>query len=328
LFVREDHTLKVAALAGEYGPEMHVGYQMPLLESATGLALLSNSLVRIHNLDDERVNRDAMERAHIQSMIGVPLMSGDTAVGVISVGRQEPNAFSAEDAQVLAMLAPGALIALENARLYAQAQQMAALEERQRLARDLHDAVTQTLFSASMIADVLPRIWERRPDEAHKRLLELRQLTRGALAEMRTLLLELRPTVLTEARLSDVLRQLGEAFSGRARLDIEVRVQGELEAGQLPPGVQVAFYRVAQEALNNIVKHAAASKVTIDLEQQPGRVQLHVCDDGRGFEPATVAAGHLGLGIMQERAGAIGAHFGLQSRPGQGTSIKMTWQSA
>ncbi len=328
LFVREADMLSVAALAGEYGPEMYVGYQMPLRESATGLALLSNALVQINHLEDDRVNRDAMERARIQSMIGVPLLSGDAAIGVISVGRREPNAFTADDAQVLAMLAPGALIALENARLYAQAQQMAALEERQRLARDLHDAVTQTLFSASMIADVLPRLWERRPAEGRKRLLELRQLTRGALAEMRTLLLELRPAVLTEARLSDVLRQLGDAFGGRARLDIEVNVHGELEAGQLPPAVQVAFYRVAQEALNNIVKHAAAGKVRLELEQQPGSVQLHICDDGRGFDPAAVAAGHLGLGIMQERAAAVGAHFELHSRPGQGTSIRMSWQEA
>jgi PAS domain S-box-containing protein len=328
LFVREDDMLCVTALAGEYGPEMQVGYRMPLHESATGLALLSHSLVRINNLADERVNHDAMERAHIQSMIGVPLLSGDTAVGVISVGRREPNAFSTADAQVLAMLAPGALIALENARLYAQAQQMAALEERQRLVRDLHDVVTQTLFSASMIADVLPRLWERHPEDGRKRLLELRQLTRGALAEMRTLLLELRPAVLTEARLGDVLRQLAEAAAGRAHLDIEVTVPGELEAGQLPPPVQVAFYRVAQEALNNIVKHAAASKVALELEQQPGRVQIRICDNGRGFDPAAIAAGRLGLGIMQERAGAIGALFELRSRPGQGTRITMTWQQA
>jgi PAS domain S-box-containing protein len=327
LFVREEESLRVAALAGEYGPEMMVGYRMPLRESATGLAMLSGHAVRIDSLDDPRVNRVAMVQARIQSMIGVPLVSRDQTIGVISVGRQQPYAFGEADEQALTLLAPSAVIALENAHLYTQAQQVAALEERQRLARDLHDAVTQTLFSASMIADVLPRLWERRPEQGRQRLDELRQLTRGALAEMRTLLLELRPNALVEASLADVLRQLGEAVMGRARLPITVTVAGEDQP--VSPDVQVVCYRVAQEALNNVVKHAGARCVVVHLAVQPDTVSLCVSDDGCGFDMAGIeAAGHFGLGIMHERAASVGACLQVESTPGQGTTVLLTWKNA
>lgn len=327
LFVREEESLRVAALAGEYGPEMMVGYRMPLRESATGLAMLSGHAVRIDSLDDPRVNRVAMVQARIQSMIGVPLVSRDQTIGVISVGRQQPYAFGEADEQALTLLAPSAVIALENAHLYTQAQQVAALEERQRLARDLHDAVTQTLFSASMIADVLPRLWERRPEQGRQRLDELRQLTRGALAEMRTLLLELRPNALVEASLADVLRQLGEAVMGRARLPITVTVAGEDQP--VSPDVQVVCYRVAQEALNNVVKHAGARCVAVHLAVQPDTVSLCVSDDGCGFDVVGIeAAGHFGLGIMHERAASVGACLQVESMPGQGTTVLLTWKNA
>jgi PAS domain S-box-containing protein len=130
-----------------------------------------------------------------------------------------------------------------------QLKEKTAVEERNRLARDLHDAVSQTLFSTSLIAEVLPRLWERSPEEGKKRLEEIRQLTRGALAEMRTLLLELRPVSLKDAELGDLLRQLGESINGRARIPVAVEVQGRAE---ISPEAKVALYRIAQEALNNV----------------------------------------------------------------------------
>ena len=154
-------------------------------------------------------------------------------------------------------LADQLAIAIENSRLYEQASELAASHERQRLARDLHDAVSQTLFSVSLIAEVLPRIYARDPDQGAQRLEELRQLTRGALAEMRTLLLELRPAALAEANLPDLLKQLGEAVTGRARIPVEVVSEGSPE---LPSDVRLAFYRIAQEALNNVAKHSGASR--------------------------------------------------------------------
>jgi signal transduction histidine kinase len=197
--------------------------------------------------------------------------------------------------------------------------------ERNRLARDLHDAVTQTLFSSSIIAEVLPRIWDRDPEEARRRLEELRELTRGALAEMRTLLLELRPSALVEARLADLLRQLAESITGRARVPVALEVEGEC---QLDAEVKVALYRIAQEALNNVAKHAGASAASMRLSCQPGQVELFVRDDGQGFDPASLPPNSLGLGIMRERAEAIGAALTIESRPGSGTQIEVLWRNS
>jgi PAS domain S-box-containing protein len=200
----------------------------------------------------------------------------------------------------------------------------AVRDERNRLARELHDAVTQTLFSASVIAESIPRIWERHPDEARRGLEELRQLTRGALAEMRALLIELRPAGLLEKPLADLLRNLTEAATNRMRVPIELSVDGD---GTLPQDVQITLYRIAQEALNNISKHAESSQVTIALRCRMPEVDLIVQDNGRGFDVGQIPAGHLGIGIMRERAKEIGAKLEVRSQPGQGTRITVNWRA-
>jgi signal transduction histidine kinase len=201
----------------------------------------------------------------------------------------------------------------------------AVVAERGRLARDLHDAVTQTLFSASLIAEALPALWESDPKEGRELLSELRMLSRGAMAEMRTLLLELRPASLAQADLGDLLRQLADAFVGRTGTTIIVHSE-----------VRITLYRIAQEALNNIVKHAKASHVELSLNRAtappdvdrktPHRVELRVSDDGRGFDPTTVQPGHHGLSIIRERASAIGADLTVDSQPDQGTEIVVMWE--
>ncbi len=206
--------------------------------------------------------------------------------------------------------------------LLARAAEEAVAGERTRLARELHDAVTQTLFSASLIAEVLPQLWRGDPAEAEKSADELRQLTRGALAEMRSLLLELRPAVLTQSRFEDLLRQLTEALVGRARLPIEMQVSG---TRKLPPDVQVALYRITQEALNNLVKYAHASRVTIDLQMGAGGVHLRIQDDGVGFDPTHPRPRSLGQSIMHERAESIGAELDVRSAPGEGTCVTVIW---
>ena len=205
-----------------------------------------------------------------------------------------------------------------------RAEDLAVMHERNRLARELHDAVTQTLFSASLIAEMLPRVWQRHPGEAQASLEELRLLTRGALAEMRTLLLELRPATLTEARLDKILRHLTEAMTSRTRVPVELTVDGDCP---LPPEVQIALYRIAQEALNNIAKHARASQAVVELRCQRDRVELGISDDGRGFDPSSISPEHLGLGIMRERARAIGAELEIKSELGSGTRVAVTWQT-
>jgi signal transduction histidine kinase len=237
-----------------------------------------------------------------------------------------------------------------------RAEELAVLQERNRLARELHDAVTQTLFSASLIAEAMPALWERDQEMGQERLAMLRQMSRGALAEMRTLLLELRPAALVETSLGDLLRQLGEAVTGRAGIPVTVEVEGLCE---LPADLHVALYRIAQEALNNVVKHAKASQVAVSLrctprvpsggppssrrqngQQDAGsppsssrageegpeiKVELVIRDNGRGFDLDDLPPEGMGLGIMRERAEAVGAQLGIVSQLSQGTRLTVIW---
>ena len=200
------------------------------------------------------------------------------------------------------------------------------IEERQRLAQNLHDAVNQSLFSAGLIAEVLPRLWERDQEAARQSLEDLRRLTRGALAEMRALLAELRPSVLTDAELGDLLRLLGNVLAGRMNIPVTVTVTGK---GSLPAEVQVTLYRLCQEALNNIAKHAQASQVDIDLSHTSGQVELQIRDNGLGFDSKQPPPpGHYGLSIMRERAETVGAVLKVTSRTGQGTEIIIRWKES
>lgn len=258
---------------------------------------------------------------HFRSFLVAPLFIRERLYGTMTFYYTEQREFDEETLRLTLTLADQVSLAIENARLRENSEQIAVLAERNRLARELHDAVTQTLFSASLIADVLPRIWERSPDMGRERLEELRELTRGALAEMRTLLLELRPATLTESSLSDLLQQLTTAVIGRSRLPVELAVEGVERP--LPPEVQIALYRLAQEALNNVVKHAGASSVAITLRFNPETVALRVEDDGRGFDLADVGRHSLGLGIMRERAEKLQADLRVESEVGRGTAVSI-----
>jgi signal transduction histidine kinase len=268
---------------------------------------------------------DLFANEGMQLAVSIPLVAKGRVQGVINLGTRQPREHSPEALSLLAAIGQQVGVAVENARLYEKAEESAAAAERSRLARDLHDAVSQTLFSASLISEVVPRLWERNPQEGQRRLDELRVLTRGALAEMRTLLLELRPTALQEAPLPDLLRQLAEATTGRSRIPVSLSIDGECN---VPPEVKIALYRIAQEALNNVVKHSGATKVSVSLECIAEQVELDVTDDGRGFDPASAPPDHLGLGIMRERADAVGASYTLESEPGNGTSVSVVWRYA
>ncbi len=268
--------------------------------------------------------RALLESAGWRSILQIPVNAKGTVFGALMlVTRREPES-SPEQLSSLAALGNQIGMAVDNARLYQHAEESAAAAERNRLARDLHDAVSQTLFSVSLIAEVLPRIYARDPEQGAQRLEELRQLTRGALAEMRTLLLELRPAALAEANLDDLLKQLGEAVTGRARIPVEVRTE---DVGELPADVRIAFYRIAQEALNNVAKHSGAAGAGVSLSGYGpfGSVRLMVQDDGSGFDPEAAGGGQLGLGIMRERAESVGARIVISSAPGGGTRISAIW---
>ncbi len=263
------------------------------------------------------------------SWMTVPLLARGRMLGTLSFARTRPaRHYGSNDLTLAEEFARRATIAIEQAELYEQAQEVAVLQERQRLAHDLHDAVTQMLFSASLIAEVLPRVWERDHDKGRQHLEDLRLLTRGALAEMRALLLELRPTALTGASLDDLLQQLAEAFTGRTCISVALTIEDGRSSvnGSLPPDVQITLYRVAQEALSNISRHARARRVAVQLRVQPAQVELRISDDGKGFDPTQIAADHFGLSIMRERVAAIGGVLSIDSHPGQGTAVAVRWR--
>jgi signal transduction histidine kinase len=357
----EDEVVAYSGAAAQFQ-----GARGSLYTSLSGWSALRNQPVISNRLDeDERIAPEALgwlTQARLESAALAPLTIKDRVAGTLVLIKESgKGGFDQDDLDLLVAFADQAAIAIENARLYEEAHQVAASQERSRLARDLHDAVTQTLFSASLIAEVLPGLWESDPAEGHQLLGELRQLTRGALAEMRTLLLELRPAALVEANLGDLLRQLAESVSGRTGIPITVSLEG-CPVPDLPDDVHVALYRIAQEALNNVIKHAQAHHVEIRLwcsraempdERRPGdaahepveppaadrpstppaagesplRVVLTIEDDGRGFDPGAVPLDHLGLGIIHERGQAIGAVLRIESQPGQGTIIEVDWVS-
>ncbi len=258
------------------------------------------------------------------SELAVPIRLRGKTIGVFNVEAPTTGAFDDLDQEALLELAEDFALYLENLTLMEQLKQGAAEAERHRLARDLHDAVTQTLWSAALTADVLPRIWERDPEEGRRRLETLTRSTRGALAEMRTLLLELRPATLGGMKLSDLLRQLTTTITNRSGLPVELTLAGDCE---LPPDVKVALYRISQEAMNNVVKHANASQIMVCLCCEPEFIELVISDDGCGFDPAAVQPGHMGLEIARERAEAIGATLEITSRVECGTQMTVVWHT-
>ena len=258
----------------------------------------------------------------VEAWMWVPLAVKGSVIGGLGIAHAEADAFTTHQANLALTMANQAAITMVNAQLFEQAQTLATLQERQRLAQNLHDAVNQSLFSAGLIAEVLPRLWEKDPAKGHQSLEDLRRLTRGALAEMRALLAELRPEVLIDSNLGDLLRQLGNAFTGRTNIPVKVTVVGR---GDLPADVQVAFYRLCQEAFNNIAKHAQANHVAIHLTYDAGAIDLRIRDDGRGFDPQQIPSGHYGLSMMRERAEAVGLVLLVASRPGHGTETAIHW---
>jgi signal transduction histidine kinase/ligand-binding sensor domain-containing protein len=223
------------------------------------------------------------------------------------------------------IFADQAALAIENAQLRQTAEMNAVAAERNRIARDLHDAVTQTLFSASLVAEAIPRVYDKNVKEGIGLLDDLQQMTRGALVEMRTLLIELRHTSFDEMPLCDLIRQLGESFIAKLDVPINVKIDGDVV---LPSAVQTVVFRIAQEALNNIRKHGLAENVDIRLEYNENELELYVRDDGCGFNCDEVPPGHMGLKIMRERAQSIGAELKIKSKIKEGTEIFLSWNMA
>jgi signal transduction histidine kinase len=260
-----------------------------------------------------------------EDVVVLPIAAASQPFGWLSV--HYPGGYDFEDElPTLQAIADLAAAALENARLYGQAEQHAADLERQRLARELHDSVSQALFSMTMHARTAQRLLARldlpEGEQVSGQVARLAELTTGALAEMRALIFELRPGAVTEEGLAAALTRQTQAIS--ARTGLPITVQAPAERIPLPAGTEEHLYRIALEALNNAVKHARADSLTVDLTVDPAEgVVLRVVDDGVGFDPDAAHPGHLGQHTMRERATAIGAVLNVTSSPGAGATVEV-----
>jgi len=211
---------------------------------------------------------------------------------------------------------------LAEEEVYKRTRELTLIEERQRLSRELHDSVSQALYSSNLIAESVPLVVEKNPKRALELIQQIRTLNRAALAEMRTLLYELRPDALVHTELAELIDQLLHAAEGRKRVITKLfTTDGELK---LPSEVHISLYRIAQESIHNILKHSRAKHITVYLDKAIDKVALKIIDDGVGIEQGIKTSG-LGLSTMKERAAIIGANLDITSQAGQGTQISIVW---
>lgn len=262
---------------------------------------------------------------HVVSWMGVPLMLRDRAIGVLSVKSDRPGAYSDRHAELALAFASHAAVAIENARLYEAAQGTAALQERQRLARELHDSVSQALFGIGLGARTARTLIDQEPEKAIAPIDYVLSLAEAGLAEMRALIFELRPEALEEEGLIAALRKQVDALKARYGIEVDATLPPSID---IPPPVQEAIYRIAQEALNNIVKHARATRVDVVVDSNHETTTLCVSDNGIGFETGGTYPGHLGLKTMSERATRLGGTFHVTSSPGQGSKVEVAIPSS
>jgi len=267
---------------------------------------------------------DLLKEYEVQTAMMVPIKIRGNLAGFMAVTHDQPEkTFTQGEVKLAETVSREISQVIENSHHQAQERQAAAGRERRRLARDLHDSVTQTMYSVSIVAEALPRLLNRDFKQAKDSAVTLRQMTLGALAEMRTLLFELRPEALEKANLSNLLGQLADILTGQTYIPVDLQIDVEPD---LPVEVKIDFYRVAQEAFSNIRKHAQATQVSAILRADPELVVLTIQDNGRGFNPQAIPDDKMGLRIMMERAREIGAKLDLESKKDKGSMVKLSWE--
>jgi signal transduction histidine kinase len=253
------------------------------------------------------------------------MMIRDQVIGGLTVSHASPGYFTTHHASLLRSFASQTAVAIENARLYEKAQELAALEERSRLARELHDSVSQALYGIGLAAETTRLLLDTDPARAARSNATVLSLAQAGMAEMRALIFELRPESLELEGLAGALQKQTQALEARYEIPVESTLCGE-PAASLP--VKEALYRIAQEALHNAIKHAQPTRMELRLECARDEVRLEVRDDGRGFDPSGSFPGHLGLRSMEERAARLGGTVEIDSSPGKGTRVRVRLPAA
>lgn len=303
-----------------------IGYPLPVIQRLPIADTLAGQSIKLGKPIIENHPTKQFHAYHLNpdlnSLLSVPLIIKDMTIGVIDVVNKLGE-FSEDDIRIMSIFADQAAIAIENARLHKQAEQLAVVEERQRLARDLHDSVTQSLYSASLYVNAAQRaLSNEKIDMVTENLQNLRNMTHEAMLDMRLLIFELHPPVLEKEGLIIALRTRLESVEARAGVKTEFHVEGE---GRIPLYIETELYRIAQEALTNVVKHAKAEQVSVHLIFNDKFFRLCVWDDGIGFDSSTAGqTGGRGLNSIQERVERINGILKIQSTPGKGTMLEVS----
>ena len=297
---------------------------LPRTHGLLGAMLQSPEPYRTSDIRADPRFRGWWPAAHPQmrSFLGVPIVARGGIIGALYLtDKVDAAVFSESDEQLIGLLAAHASIAIENARLYEESRELSIVEERNRLARELHDAVVQQLFGVVLAAESAVALLARDPAAAGAQVERVQVLARGAMEELRSVVFALRPGSLAEEGLERALRK---------HVDVLRRVSGqpiELELAQPPElaeGAAGQVLRIAQEALQNALRHAGEARITVRLADGGGRFVLSVTDEGRGFDPAGAARGRrLGLTSVEERAAALGGTLTVVSAPGAGTTVRL-----
>lgn len=323
LLLEEDGWLRVTKSAGS---PTYSQNRLPMSGSFAGRAFQTGEHVWV-NLRDSDPDDDVHQLEGYQwikglvSLLVVPLKVETKVIGILNI-LNKPSEVTQEDMRIIDLFADQAAIIMEHIRLQYQAEQLAVLEERQRLARELHDSVTQALYSVTLYADAARMAFSAEKwDALERNLQEVRNMSREAMYDMRLLVFELRPFMLETEGLVSALRARLAAVEGRSGLKTEVLVE---EERRLPIKIEEELYRIAQEALNNVVKHAGATQVQIQLKYHENTVSLEMNDDGRGFEPETAhQSGGFGLQGIHERVQQLGGSLNIESAPLRGTRLSV-----
>jgi len=326
IMATEDELILLASRGDGLSPP---GTRVPLSEHANTRTMLTKrkpAYVPDLNADTPlaarmRHNFAAQNLPQPGSWMSAPLVFRDQSIGILALSHAETNYYNESRVELAMAFANQVAIAIENARLYKQAGDLAALEERQKLARELHDSVSQALYGIGLGARTARALLEREPAKAAEPLDYVLSLADAGLAEMRALIFELRPESLQTEGLVAALGKLVNALGARHQLEVR------LEAGDEPDvaiEVKESLYRIAQEAMNNIAKHARANHIDVKFKAKSGGLVLEISDDGAGFDTSAKFPGHLGLHTMRERAEKVGGMFIIESAPNAGARIQVT----
>ena len=298
---------------------------LPRTHGMLGAMLDSLEPFRTDDIHRDRRFRGWWPERHpdMRSFLGVPIVAGEEVIGAFYLTEKDgAPSFDNEDQELIELLAAHAAIAITNARLYERSRELSILSERNRLALELHDAVSQKLFSLVLNAETAATLLEGDADAARAQVIRLGELAREAQAELRSLILGLRPPELERDGLPGALRKEIEMLGRIHGTDIELKVGG---AVRTPTDGDLAVLRIASEALHNALHHARAERISVRLAGADGRLTLEVADDGSGFDPteAELRSKHLGLTSMEERARELGGTLEITSSPGTGTTIRL-----